>query len=114
MAALAARLVMADFRPPLAQAESCVGTNCHRTVSAWFRLSGRFTECGFVAPAGQAAIGNADRHAWTLRVDDAVAGDGSSDTRLLRARRSRSYFVLSSGGLAAIRRAYRRDSGDHR
>src|SRR5215467_9065132 len=114
MAARVARLVMADVRPSLEPAKSDAGTYFHRAVPAWFRLPGPLSECGLVAPAGQANVGAADRHGCTLRVDDAVAGDGGRDTRLLRARRSRSDLVLAGGGLAALRRAHRGDCGDHR
>src|SRR5271165_2899607 len=105
---------MADVRPSLEPAKSGAGTDRHRAVSAWFRLPGPLSECGFVAPAGQANVGDANGHACTLRVDDAVAGDGGGNTRLLRARRSRSDLVLAGRGLAALRRAHRGDCGDHR
>src|SRR6516162_1545579 len=114
MAARVARLVMADVRPSLEQAQSGAGTDRHRAVPAWFCLPGTVSECGFAEPAGPANAGDADRHACALRVDDAVAGDGGGDTRLLRARRSRSDLVLAGRGLAAVRRAPRCYCGDHR
>src|SRR5215472_19201868 len=106
MAARVARLVMADVRPSLEPAQSGAGTDCHRAVHAWFRLPGTLSKCRFAEPAGPANVGDADRHACALRVDDAVAGDGGSNTRLLRARRSRSGLVLAGRGLAAVRRAH--------
>src|SRR6516225_35817 len=103
MAARVARLVMAGVRPPLEPAKSGAGTHHHRAVSAWFCLPAALSKCGFATPGGPANAGNADRHACALRVDDAVAGDGGGDTRLLRARRSRSDLVLAGRGLAAVR-----------
>src|SRR6516164_1040993 len=114
MAARVARLVMADVRPALEQAQSGAGTDRYRAVPAWFCFPGTLSKCGFAAPAGPANVGDADRHACALRVDDAVAGDGGGNTRLLRAWRSRSDLVLAGRGLAAVRRAHRRDCVDHR
>src|SRR6516164_6586658 len=107
MAARVAGLGIADVRPSLEQAQSGAGTNLHRAVSAWVRLPRPLSECRFIAPAGQTNISDANRLACTLRVDDAVAGDGGRNTRLLRARRSRSDLVLAGRGLAAVRRAHR-------
>src|SRR6516165_5094387 len=113
MAARVARLVMADIRPSMEQAKSGAGTNRHRAVPAWFRIPGTLSKCGFAEPAEPANAGDADRHACALRVDDAVAGDGGGNTRLLRAWRSRSDLVLAGRGLAALRRAHRCYCGVH-
>src|SRR6516162_2158201 len=107
MAARVARLLMAEVRPSPEQAKSGARTDRYRAVPAWFRLPGTLSKCGFAAPAGPANVSDADRHACALRVDDAVAGDGGRNTRLLRARRSRSDLVLAGRGLAAVRRAPR-------
>src|ERR1700757_2735574 len=114
MAARVAGLAMADIRPSQEQVQSDDGTNHHRDFPAWFRVPAPLPEGGLVAPAGQANVSDANRDACTLRVDDAVAGDGGRDTRLLRARRSRSDLVLTVRGLAALRRAHRGDCGDRR
>src|SRR6516164_11013852 len=103
MAARVAGLVVVDVPPPPEQAQTGAGIDRHRAVSAWFRLPGPLSECGFVAPAGQANAADAKRRACTLRVVDAVAGDGGCNARLLRARRSRSDPLLAGRNLAALR-----------
>src|SRR5271170_190100 len=102
-----AGLVMANVRSPPEQAQNGAGIDRHRAVAAWFRLLAPLPECGLVPPAGQANVGAANRHTCTLWVVDALAGDGGRNTRLLRARRSRSDPVLAGRSLAALRRAYR-------
>ena len=101
-------------RTPPAPLRGATRARCVCRVHARLCVSDPGEPRKFCRPGGRAAPGRDRRHAGPLRIADAVAGDGSGDTRLLCARRSRTDPVVIGFRRAPFRGAHRRDGAEHR